>query len=115
VTYPFGPDLELTGIGRLSSGAPFTPMVASDVNGDGARNDRAFVFDPAGAAPEAAAMSRLLAAADPRVAACLESQVGQVAQRNSCRGPWQGSFDMQLNYRPDILELHRRLTVSGLR
>jgi Carboxypeptidase regulatory-like domain len=112
VTYPFGADLELTGIGRLSSGAPFTPMVASDINGDGARNDRAFIFDPAGSTPEAAAMGRLLASADPRVAACLASQIGQVAQRNSCRGPWQGSFDMQLNYRPDLLALHRRLTVS---
>ncbi len=112
VTYPFGPNLELTGVGRLSSGAPFTPMVASDVNGDGARNDRAFVFDPSGSTPQAAAMSRLLASADPRIVGCLESQVGQVAQRNSCRGPWQGSFDMQLNYRPDVLGLHRRLTVS---
>jgi hypothetical protein len=112
VTYPFGPDLELTGIGRLSSGSPFTPMVAADVNGDGARNDRAFVFDPTASTPEAAAMSQLLATADPRITACLESQVGEVAQRNSCRGPWQGSFDLQLNYRPNVLRLHRRLTVS---
>jgi hypothetical protein len=51
LTYPFGADIELTGIGRLTSGTPFTPMVGSDVNGDGARNDRAFVFDPQGATP----------------------------------------------------------------
>jgi len=112
VTYPFGTTLEVTGIGRLTSGAPFTPLVGGDINGDGARNDRAFVFDPAGATSESAAMARLLAAADPRVADCLRQQIGAVAARNSCRGPWQATFDLQVNYRPSILRLQRRLTVS---
>src|SRR5205823_11955323 len=53
VTYPVTAALELAAIGRLSSGAPFTPLVGSDVNGDGARNDRAFVFDPATASDTA--------------------------------------------------------------
>ena len=112
VTYPFGTSLEITGIGRLTSGAPFTPLVGGDINGDGARNDRAFVFDPSGSTPESAAMARLLAAADPRVADCLREQIGTVAARNSCRGPWQATFDLQVNYRPSILHLQRRLTVS---
>src|SRR5256886_7543857 len=47
VTYPITGALEVTAIGRLTSGVPFTPLVGSDVNGDGARNDRAVVFDPA--------------------------------------------------------------------
>src|SRR5262249_41087532 len=37
--------LTLAGVGRLQSGTPFTPMISGDVNGDGASNDRAFVFD----------------------------------------------------------------------
>ena len=49
VTYPVTGALEVTSIARLSSGAPFTPLVGSDINGDGARNDRAFIFDLAGA------------------------------------------------------------------
>ena len=33
---------------RLSSGNPFTPVVGADINGDGFRNDPAFVFDRGG-------------------------------------------------------------------
>src|SRR5581483_7411555 len=33
----------VTLFGQLRSGAPFTPMVRGDVNGDGRFNDRAFV------------------------------------------------------------------------
>jgi hypothetical protein len=111
-TYPFGAAIELTAIGRLTSGAPFTPLVGGDINGDGARNDRAFIFDPAGGTPESAAMGRLLATADSRIADCLRQQIGTVAARNSCRGPWQAALDLQLNYRPSILRLERRLTIS---
>ena len=57
-------------------------------------------------------MTRLLAAADPRIADCLREQIGTVAARNSCRGPWQATFDLHVNYRPSILHLERRLTVS---
>ncbi len=114
VTYPLPGSLELTAIARLTSGVPFTPLVGSDVNGDGARNDRAFVFDPAGTADTtvASAMRRLLAGAPDNVRSCLASQLGRVAGRNSCAGPWQGSLDFQLNYRPVGLGLDRRLTVS---
>src|SRR5207247_10150513 len=44
VTLPIATALELGAIARLTSGAPFTPVVGSDINGDGARNDRAFIF-----------------------------------------------------------------------
>jgi hypothetical protein len=112
ITRPFGPAIELTGIARLSSGAPFTPLVGSDINGDGARNDRAFVFDPNAEFAEASQMARLLEGAESRTRECLQRMIGRVAERNSCRGPWQASFDVQLIYRPNFLGLSRRLAVS---
>ena len=116
VTYPITGALEITTIGRLSSGAPFTPVVGSDINGDGARNDRAFIFDPTstGDTATASSMASLLATAPANVRACLERQVGTVAGRNSCHGPWQPSLDFQLNWRPSWFGLDRRLTVSLL-
>jgi hypothetical protein len=35
-----------------------------------------------------------------------------VAGRNTCTGPWQGTLDFQLNWRPTLLGLNRRLQVS---
>jgi hypothetical protein len=112
VTYPFGPAVELTTVGRLMSGSPYTPTVAGDVNGDGTWNDRAFVFAPGTATAEAQAMRDLLALASSGVRDCLTSQTGRVAGRNSCTGPWQGTLDFQLNWRPAQLGLNRRLMIS---
>ena len=114
LTYPITAAVEITAIGRVTSGTPFTPSVASDINGDGARNDRAFVFDPAVTADTsvAHAMRTLLAGAPAGVRSCLEAQLDQVAARNSCSGPWQPSLDLQLNWRPAWLGLDRRLTIS---
>jgi hypothetical protein len=112
ITYPFGVSLELTGIGRLMSGSPFTPMVGSDINGDGSRNDRAFVFAGGSGSSVAESMERLLASSSAGISSCLERQIGVVAARNSCTGPWQGTFDLQLNWRPNILGLGRRLAIS---
>jgi hypothetical protein len=92
--------------GQLASGLPFTPMVAGDVNGDGAANDRAFVWDPA-TAPDSMVASGMLALLDrgPNgVRACLRSQSGLVAAPNSCRGSWWASLDvaaeLQFGQRP---------------
>jgi len=113
MTYPFSEGLEMTVIGRLSSGAPFTPMVASDINADGARNDRAFIFDPNTTAdPSVANAMRRLLDGSSRASDCLKSQIGSVAGRNSCTGPWQPSLDFQVNYRPFALGLDRRLMLS---
>ncbi|MFP5353668.1 MAG: carboxypeptidase regulatory-like domain-containing protein [Gemmatimonadota bacterium] len=116
ITYPFSQAIEVTAFGRMSSGSPFTPVVGSDINGDGARNDRAFLFDPSTAAdPDVAAgMQYLLANAPDAVKSCLSSQLGSAAGRNSCRGPWQPSLDLQLNWRPNFLGLNRRLAISVL-
>ena len=114
ITRPFGATWDLRTIGRLTSGQPFTPMVSGDINGDGARNDRAFVFDPAagGDSAVAAGMSRLLAEAPRNVRDCLTSQLGRVASRNSCRGGWRPALDLQANIHPAVAGLDRRLTIS---
>jgi hypothetical protein len=115
LTWPAKPWLDLTAIARASTGAPYTPRVGGDINGDGARNDRAFIFDAATSPDTAIAngMRRLLDVASPRARACLEKQMGQVAGRNSCSGAWNPSFDMQANFRPNLGgSLGRRLTVS---
>lgn len=112
ITYPLSQSLEITSIARATSGTPFTPTVAGDVNGDGSRDDRAFIFAPGTATAEAAGMQRLLQSASSGVRGCLERQLGSIALRNSCTGPWQYTLDFQLNYRPRFLGLNRRLTMS---
>ena len=114
MTWPASAAIELTAIGRLTSGSPYTPLVSGDINGDGSRNDRAFIYSPA-AAPDTAlanGMQRLLASASAGAKHCLVAQLGSIAARNSCTGPWQPSLDLQLNYRPMWLGLNRRLTIS---
>jgi len=111
---PVTPEIEVTAMARVSSGAPFTPLVNRDINGDGARNDRAFIFDPRTAPdPElAAGMSRLLENVPGRVRECLESQFGKIAERNSCRNPWTQSLNLRASVRPNMPTLGRRLTIS---
>ena len=114
ITYPLNPSLELTFIGRLQSGGHFTPLVGSDINGDGARNDRAFVFNPTTTTDTAVAngMNRLLATTSGEARSCLLSQLGRIVGRNSCDEPWYPSLDMQVNYKPDRFGLARRLALS---
>ncbi len=113
MTYPVSRSLELTTITRFTSGSPYTPVVGSDVNGDGLRNDRAFVYGASAAEPAVAAgMARLLGTTSGGAVACLNRQLGRIADRNSCQGPWQTSVDFQLNFRPAMLGLDRRLTMS---
>ncbi|TVP46661.1 MAG: TonB-dependent receptor [Gemmatimonadales bacterium] len=108
------PEFEVSLIARTSSGAPFTPLVDRDVNGDGLRNDVAFIFDPRTASDPAVAagMTRLLEAAPSRAASCIESQMGGFADRNSCRNGWTQTLDMRLGIRPNLPRLDRRMTVS---
>lgn len=107
-------------VGRMVSGVPFTPLVDGDVDGDGAANDRAFVFTPAARDTAlAAGMSRLLAGLPGGVRACLERQAGRVAARNSCRTGWTASLDLRAELQPWRRALEHRLllsvsTVNGL-
>jgi hypothetical protein len=89
-------------------------MVNRDINGDGARNDRAFIFDPAATGDSAIAnsMQRLLNEVPGDVRECLESQLGRIADRNSCRNPWTQSLDLRASIRPNLPTLGRRLTLS---
>ncbi|MGI9089581.1 MAG: Spy/CpxP family protein refolding chaperone, partial [Gemmatimonadaceae bacterium] len=114
LTRPLTSWVDVTAIARLASGTPFTPIVGGDINGDGARNDRAFLFDPANAADPAvaSAIQGLLASAPSRVRDCLTAQLGQVAGRNSCRGPWTPSLDLQANFRPSGFNLNRKMMFS---
>ena len=114
VTYAVRPWIDISAVGRYTAGAPFTPRVGGDVNGDGVRNDRAFVFDPASASDPAVAagIQQLLATAPERVQECLRSQLGRVADRNSCDAPWTPSLDLRANLRPTIPGIGRRLNLS---
>lgn len=109
-SFPHG--LELAVIGRLIAGARYTPMVNGDANGDGARNDRAFVPRADGSDAVAAQMATLLSTADARAVACLRAQAGRIADRNSCATPWSPQLDVQLNWKPRSPRLDERLTIS---
>ena len=115
LTWLARPWLDVTALLRVTSGQPYTPRVAGDINGDGSRNDRAFIFSPSMAADTALAggMQRVLTNAPSQARACLLAQMDRVADRNSCRSPWSTSFDMQLNFRPQLgATLGRRLQVQ---
>lgn len=86
--------------GRLQSGLPFTPLVSGDVNGDGLANDRAFVAD----SPD---LRSLIASSSPRVAKCLTSQLGRIAERNSCEGPWTAQLNASLRLDRSLLHNQR--------
>jgi len=108
------PWLDLGGMLRVVSGAPYTPRVSGDVNGDGARNDRAFIIgltvpDIIGDSALANGMQRLLASSPERVAECIVSQQNRIAARNSCRGEWTATLDLQASLRPWLPRLGRRL------
>ena len=100
--------------GSFRSGLPFTPLVAGDVNGDGSSNDRAFIFDPATAKDPAiaSAMQSLLAGASDNVRNCLQRQLGALAGRNSCDGPWTSQANLSISFNPVKLRLPQRATLS---
>jgi hypothetical protein len=110
---PLGNAWEVSLIGRATSGAPYTPRVAGDINGDGAGNDAAFVADPAGADPElGAALRRVMDAAPGHAAECLRGHFGRVVPRNGCRGAWEYSLDARLGFTPTAGRLGRRLSLG---
>lgn len=84
--------------GRIQSGLPFTPVVGSDVNGDGMANDRAYIFDPAATTDPTlgAGLRELIARSSSPVRDCLTRQYRRAAGRNSCEGPWTASLHAQL-------------------
>ncbi len=111
---PVGWGFTMSLVTTLSSGGAYTPIVAGDINGDGVRNDRAFVHDPATTADPAlaAAMTQLLGTVSGAARTCLVSQLGTVAGRNSCRSPWFTTVNLQLTGRPRAAMLRQRMEVS---
>jgi len=115
ISWPFTESLEASLVGRMTSGSRYTPVVQGDINGDGsARNDIAFIYDPATAADPAvaAAMGRLLGSLEGNARECLATQLGGIASRNSCVGPWQPSLDLQVNWRPGMFDNRMALSFT---
>lgn len=82
------------------SGLPFTPLVGEDINGDGRRNDRAFVPTPHALADVSQPEAWGFDAAVPRYAKqCLQRSVNAIAASNSCQAPWSMSSQFFLESR----------------
>ncbi|HMC54685.1 MAG TPA: carboxypeptidase-like regulatory domain-containing protein, partial [Gemmatimonadaceae bacterium] len=113
VGYNFFDFLRVNWFGQFRSGTRYTPMVASDINGDGYANDRAFVYTPAASDPAvASAMSTLLGGGSRSARDCLGAQKGHLAARNSCEGPWTSSATMSLSFNPLKVRMPQRATLS---
>jgi hypothetical protein len=92
----------ITLFSRFQSGLPYTALVQGDVNGDGRGGDRAFIPDPA-ASPDAqlaSQMQSLIASSSGNAKECLIANLGRIAPRNGCRGPWTQSLNLQ--WRPPL-------------
>jgi hypothetical protein len=106
--------LRLNWFGQFRSGTPYTPMVAGDVNGDGYSNDRAFIFNPASVTDTALAngMQALLTSGSPAARRCLSRQLGQIAGRYSCVGPWTSTATLSLTFNPIKVHMPQRASLS---
>src|SRR5260221_368935 len=97
VTMPAATWLDVTMIARLTAGQRYTPTVNGDINGDGSRNDRAFIFDPSATADTAAGngISRIPPNAPVPVQDCIPSPLRTIAPRNSCSPPRSPSLSKE--------------------
>lgn len=108
---------EVAAVARLTSGQPYTPRSDADLDGDGEANDAAFVFRPdalADADTDTRAAMESLLAGSGSAAACLRAQLGRIAERNRCRGPWTATLDVQADFWPRQEYRARRLTLTLL-
>jgi hypothetical protein len=114
LNYNFFDVVRVGWFGNIRSGSPYTPQIAGDVNGDGYSNDRAFIFNPSTATDPsvAASMQALLNSATGNAKACLTSQLGRLAERNSCEGPWTHTASMSVSFNPLKIKLPQRATFS---
>ena len=112
--YNFWDAVRVSWFGQVRSGQPFTPTISGDVNGDGYSNDRAFIFDPNGANDPAlaSAMQRLLRSGSSATRDCLGQQLGQLAQRNSCQGPWTTSATLTVSFNPAKIRMPQRASIQ---
>lgn len=99
--------------GQFRSGLPYTPVVASDINGDGYPNDRAFIFDPTHTADSVLAngMRTLLSDGSRTARECLDAQLGRIATRNSCQGPWTHTAVLNISFNPIKVRMPQRASL----
>ncbi|MEO5904739.1 MAG: hypothetical protein ABIQ55_12055, partial [Gemmatimonadaceae bacterium] len=119
VGYNFFDFVRVNWFGQFRSGSPYTPMVAGDINGDGYNNDRAFIprtRDPQsllGSDPAlVAGIQSLLNNGSESTKSCLQSQLGNLAARNSCQAPWMSSANMSVSFNPIKVRMPQRATIS---
>jgi hypothetical protein len=112
--YNFFDFVRVNWFGNFRSGSPFTPLIAGDVNGDGYLNDRAFVFSPNSASDPAvaSAMKSLLENGSSAARDCLNAQLGKLAARNSCQGPWISTASLSISFNPVKVRMPQRATLS---
>lgn len=118
ISYSFGYNffdlMRVNWNGSFRSGVPYTPTIAGDVNGDGYANDRAFIFDPAATTDPALAqqMQHLLDNSSGGAKDCLLRQLGTLAGRASCIGPWTQSAVLSISFNPVKVRMPQRMTIS---
>ena len=112
--YNFFDVMRVNWSGSLRSGVPYTPSIVGDVNGDGYSNDRAFIFDPAQTADAtlAAQMQQLIDNSTGSAKDCLLKQLGQLAGRASCTGPWTQSAVLSISFNPVKVRMPQRMSIS---
>jgi hypothetical protein len=97
----FGGSTGISAALKATSGFAYTPTVAGDINGDGFSNDRAFVFDPGAPTTDAAVatgLNALLQNGPKSARDCLARQIGAIAARNGCVGPWYETMNAALSF-----------------
>ncbi len=107
--------ITVTAFGRLTSGFPFTPIVGSDVNGDGFANDRAFIFPITSGLidPEFAEQwNNLMRTLPVHARMCVERAIGTVVDRNACDGEWMATANIRGNVPGTFLGLSKRVNVA---
>jgi hypothetical protein len=115
VGYNFWDAVRVSWFGQFRSGQPFTPTISGDVNGDGYSNDRAFIFDPAQSSGDAAVTSglqQLISKGSDAARECLAKQIGQLAKRNSCQGPWTSNASLSISFNPAKIRMPQRASIQ---
>jgi hypothetical protein len=112
--YNFFDVLRVSWSGSFRSGVPYTPTIVGDVNGDGYSNDRAFIFNPANTADAAlsAQMQQLIDNSSGGAKDCLLRQLGQLAGRSSCTGPWTQSAVLSISFNPAKVWMPQRTSIQ---
>jgi hypothetical protein len=100
--------------GSFRSGSAFTPTISGDINGDGYSNDRAFIYSAATTtdATLAADMARLFESTSDAARECLQKQLGRIASRNSCRGPWTSNASLNITLDRAKFRMPQRANIS---